>query len=246
MFHQTCIMGMPCRINIVHPCCNLADVETILSYLRGMDDIFSPYKESSEVSRINRGELAPEEYSTDMRRILRLGEQTARATGGYFDIRYQGHLDPSGLVKGFAIHHASQLLQQRGFENFYIDLGGDVQVHGRNDRGAPWSAGIQNPFNLDEIVKVVHVTDCGVATSGNYLRGNHIYNPVQCKWATDIASLTVIGPNVYEADRFATAAFAMGQAGLQFIQSLDGFEGYMITLDRKAYLTSGFSRFAGE
>jgi FAD:protein FMN transferase len=245
VFHQTIIMGMPCRIDIVHPHCDLADVEVIFNYFRRMDDIFSTFKDSSEVARINRGELAPEEFSTEMRWILRSGEQTARETGGYFNLRHQGQLDPSGLVKGFAIYQAAILLRQRGFANFYVDLGGDIQIYGQNHLGVLWSVGIQDPFNPDEIIKVVQVTDCGVATSGNYLRGKHIYNPVRREWATDIASLTVIGPNVYEADRFATAAFAMGTDGLHFIESLDGFEGYMITPDGKAYLTTGFGRFTG-
>ena len=244
MYHQTCIMGMPCRINIVHADGDLSPINLVLNYFREIDDRFSPFRDSSEVSRINRGELAPEHLSEEMRHILKLGEQTERETGGYFSLRYQGRLDPCGLVKGYAINRAAELLRGLGFADFFIDLGGDVQVHGRNDRGTRWSAGIQNPFNPNEIVKVLQVTDCGVATSGNYLRGQHIYNPVQRRWADDIASLTVIGPNVYEADRFATAAFAMGEAGLSFIESLDGFEGYFITRGRRALLTSGFNKFA--
>ena len=83
--------------------------------------------------------------------------------------------------------------------------------------------------------------DGGVATSGLYQRGRHIYNPHDFADALDqVASITVIGPNVYEADRFATAAFAMGPAGIDFIASLRGFEGYAITHDRRATMTPGF------
>jgi thiamine biosynthesis lipoprotein len=48
---------------------------------------------------------------------------------------------------------------------------------------------------------------------------------------------------VYEADRFATAAFAMGKRGIQFIEKLVGFEGYMIDVEARATLTSGFERY---
>jgi FAD:protein FMN transferase len=58
-----------------------------------------------------------------------------------------------------------------------------------------------------------------------------------------IVSLTVVGPNVYEADRFATAAFAMDSAGIHFIEELDGFEGYMIDHAGMAMYTSGFERY---
>jgi thiamine biosynthesis lipoprotein ApbE len=60
---------------------------------------------------------------------------------------------------------------------------------------------------------------------------------------TDVVSLTVIGPNVYEADRFATAAFAMGKKGIYFIEQLPGFEGYMIDTSAQATYTSGFERY---
>ena len=56
------------------------------------------------------------------------------------------------------------------------------------------------------------------------------------------SSLTVIGPNVYEADRFATAAFAMGREGLRFIEEQPGLEGYMIDRSGMASYTSGFDR----
>ena len=74
-----------------------------------------------------------------------------------------------------------------------------------------------------EHVKVLALTDQGIATSGTAIRGQHIYNPHQPDASIqDIVSLTVIGPNIYEADRFATAAFAMGKEGIRFIANVAG------------------------
>ena len=56
----------------------------------------------------------------------------------------------------------------------------------------------------------------------------------------DIVSLTVIGPDVLEADRFATAGFAMGRAGILFIEQTPGLEGYLVDRNGRATLTSGF------
>ena len=104
--------------------------------------------------------------------------------------------------------------------------------------------GIRNPFNLHEIVKVLAVSNCGVATSGTSIRGQHIYDPhTTSPLSTDLVSLTVIGPNIYEADRFATAAFAMGSAGIMFIEQLAGFEGYAIDRHGQATYTSDFVRY---
>ena len=58
-----------------------------------------------------------------------------------------------------------------------------------------------------------------------------------------IMSLTVVGPDVYEADRFATAAFAMGRAGIEFIEARPGLEGYLVDRTGQATLTSGFSGY---
>lgn len=82
-----------------------------------------------------------------------------------------------------------------------------------------------------------------VATSGNYERGGHIYNPKNKKEASEIASITVIADNIFDADRFATAAFAMGKKGIEFIASLKKIEGYMIKKDKTAVFTDGFQNF---
>jgi thiamine biosynthesis lipoprotein len=83
-----------------------------------------------------------------------------------------------------------------------------------------------------------------VATSGTYVRGNHIYNAKAYDQRMDeIVSLTVIGPNIYEADRFATAAFAMGKSGISFIEKLPRFESYQIDNKGIATFTSGFEKF---
>src|SRR5579884_60052 len=237
------LMGMPITVEILDACATEADIERVFAYFRFIDETFSTYKEESEISKINRGELAEEEYSDAVKMILALSEQTRQETHGYFDIERDGFIDPSGIVKGWAIFQAAQMLKEAGFGNFYIDAGGDIQVAGTKN-GHPWRVGIRNPFNRNENVKVLSITDKGVATSGTAIRGQHIYNPYQPqRTIQDIVSLTVIGPNVYEADRFATAAFAMGKKGIYFIEQLAGFEGYMIDSSARATYTSNFERY---
>jgi len=59
----------------------------------------------------------------------------------------------------------------------------------------------------------------------------------------EIVSLTVIGPTVYDADRFATAAFAMGRQGIEFLESQKEYEGYMIDAKGIATYTNGFEQY---
>jgi thiamine biosynthesis lipoprotein len=76
------------------------------------------------------------------------------------------------------------------------------------------------------------------------MRGAHIYNPRDAADQLDeIVSLTVIGPDVLEADRMATAAFAMGRLGVYFIEALPDFEAYMIDRSGQATMTTHFSDY---
>ncbi len=225
----------------------------IFSYFTSVDEKFSTYKATSEISAINRGELSPDQWSADMQEVFARSEETKHLTGGYFNIlTLEKKFDPSGLVKGWAIFNAAQILKKCGVRNFYVEAGGDIEVSGVNAAGQPWRIGIENPFKTTatekkEIVKTVQLSNKGIATSGSYKRGRHIYDPVKRSLATnDIVSLTVIGPNIYEADRFATAAFAMGHCGIEFIGQLDGFEGYQIDKNGIATMTKGFRNYTAE
>ncbi len=247
------MMGMPITVEIVDSQVTEDAFKKVFDYFNYVDEKFSTYKVTSEISKINRGELQPEDYSDDMKAIFLLSDETKKLTDGYFDIQTpDGGYDPSGLVKGWSILNAGNILRKEGFSNFYIDAGGDIEASGKNSKGEKWSVGIRNPFSKDPkeaIVKVVAIQDKGIATSGTYIRGQHIYNPLDVARGkphtaiTDIVSLTVIGPNVYEADRFATAAFAMGKEGIGFIQRLNGYDGYMIDKDGIATMTSDFEQY---
>jgi thiamine biosynthesis lipoprotein len=236
-------MGMPVVVEIADKFADVKDVDDVFEYLRAIDERFSTYKELSEISRINRGEILPDQYSVEMKNILSLCEKTKQETEGFFDINFNGKLDPSGLVKGFAINEASKLLTAKGYKNFYVEIAGDVQTVGLNSDNQPWAIGIRNPFNEKEVIKIINVSNRGVATSGTYIRGNHIINPITKKPATEIISLTVIGPDIYEADRFATPAFAMGLSGIDWLENRVGLEGYLISHDKHAIFTTGFSQY---
>ena len=238
------LMGMPITVEVVDDKVTLNDFDRVYSLFRDIDERFSLFKDGSEISRINRGEIDGHHLSAEMKTVLALCEETKIASDGYFDIAHRGQRDPSGLVKGWAIFRASSLLKGRGFKDFYVDAGGDIQVSGYSLIRQKWKIGIRNPFNTTQTVKTVSLTDRGIATSGTYERGQHIYNPkAPGLYPTDIVSLTVIGPNVYEAYRFATAAFAMGKMGIEFIENLTGFEGYQIDKSGTAVMTSGFTRY---
>jgi len=238
------MMGMPITVQIVDTGRDHL-IEEAFAYFREVDLRFSLFKPGSEICGINRGDVAIAAVSPDMREVLSIAERTKRETHGYFDIkRGDGTLDTSGIVKGWAIRNVADHLRVGGCSNFYVDAGGDIQSFGKNPAGLDWRVGIRNPFNETQIIKAVIPNGKGIATSGAYVRGDHIYNPHRpAEPIKEIASLTVIGPDVLEADRFATGAFAMGKEGIGFIEATHGLEGYMVDANGVATQTSGFGAF---
>jgi len=244
--HQTrTIMGMPISLTVLDADVRRQDLEAVFAEFTAVDAQFSPFRADSEISRFNRSEITENMFTLRMREIIALCETTKQETGGYFDIRRpDGTIDPCGMVKGWAIKNAVRQLAEMGYANFCVSAGGDLQCRGFNEEGKDWTVGIQNPFSNAEIVKVLKPKDHGVATSGNYIRGDHIYNPHTGRYGSDnIVSLTVIGPDVLEADRYATGAFAMGRRGIHFIERISGLEGYEIDDCGIARMTSGLRKY---
>jgi thiamine biosynthesis lipoprotein len=238
------LMGMPITVEIVADR-SAALLDAAFAYFAATDRRFSVFKPDSEITAINQGCLAVEAASPDMRDVLTIAEDTRQRTNGYFDVRRpDGLVDPSGVVKGWAVRNVARLINEAGCAHHFVDAGGDIQSSGTAADGTDWRIGIRNPFNAREIVKVVCPRGHGIATSGTAARGQHIYNPHHHGQAiTDIVSVTVIGDDVLQADLYATAAFAMGEAGIHLIEQTPGLEGYMIDRTGIATQTSGFGAF---
>lgn len=236
------VMGMPVTIAVIGKAQTVID--SAFARLHAIDAAYSTYKADSLVSRLNRGELLPADYPLELSLILQEAERFKHRTTGYFDIKQpDGSIDPSGIVKGWAIAQVAQLIQHSGFDNYFVDAGGDVQTAGVNQDGQPWRVGIRHPREAHKYAKLLDLSDVAVATSGTYERGQHIYNPKTGQPVSDIVSLSVVGPNIYEADLHATAAFAMGRQALEYLSRQPGYEGYLIDSHDQVSFTPGFTQY---
>jgi FAD:protein FMN transferase len=238
------IMGMPITVDIADPQSdNLRD--RVFQYFEAVDQQFSPYIETSELCRINRREILAKDVSAAMSEVLALAEDTRLASDGYFNVlKPQGGIDPSGIVKGWAIGKAAAMIAAAGAQNYFVEAGGDIQAKGLSADGSVWRVGVRSPFDSNEIIKVLQLADAGIATSGAYVRGAHIYNPHEPSTElSDIVSMTVVAKSVVDADRFATAAFAMGREGIYFIEALEGIEAYAVDAEGIATQTTGFGAY---
>jgi thiamine biosynthesis lipoprotein len=222
-------------------------VEAAFDHFREVDARFSTYKEDSEVSRLNRGELHEQACSQALRAVLEMCEEARVASDGYFDIRghrADGTLDPSGLVKGWSVEGAARKLEAAGVLDYCINAAGDIRLRGNAQPGQPWRIGIRNPWDALTIAAVLSAEELAIATSGAYERGEHVIVPHTGRPPDGIASMTVVGPSLTWADAWATAAYAMGIRGVEWVaREIDGYEACAIATDRQLVFSAGFEHF---
>ena len=237
------IMGTAISIDLRDADVDGESIETAFAWLRQVDARFSPYKPASEISRLGRGELILGECHADVAEVLSLCEDLRRETDGVFNAwrcRNDGRLDPSGVVKGWAVERAAELIETAGAHNFCINAGGDIVARGKPEPGRDWRIGIRHPRDGSMLAAVVQVTDRAVATSGNYERGDHITDARSGVPNRELRSLTVAGPSLTLADAYATAGFAMGLDGVAWVTARPGYAAYAVTVDDRVRYSDAF------
>ncbi len=129
-----------------------------------------------------------------------------------------------------------------GFTQHCVNAGGDVVARGYPRPGERWGVGINHPLVRNALCAVVEVSDQAVATSGTAERGAHVWRPIDSSPALQLASVTIVGPDLSTADVYATAAFAMGLDAPKWIEDLDGIDAYIVDAGGHEWSTPGFSR----
>lgn len=135
-------------------------------------------------------------------------------------------LNFNAIAQGYTSDVIADYFLSKQISNFIVEVGGELVIHGRNTlKNKPWRIGIDNPLQKPdedrEIVATVELTDCGLATSGNYrklwtdsLTGQkyvHTINPKTGRpQPSNLLSATVIAPSAMLADGYATTLMALG------------------------------------
>ncbi|MFE4411672.1 FAD:protein FMN transferase [Streptomyces sp. NPDC056821] len=218
--------------------------------LHRVDEVFSTYRDDSQLSRLSRGELTVAECDPEVAEVLALGAEAERVSEGWFSLRYQGSLDTTGIVKGWAAERAARRIAAAGVSGVSVNGGGDVQLLGSPDAQRPWRVGVSDPLRpggLAAVVSTAGRSELAVATSGTAERGAHIVDPSTGRSAvTDLVAVTVVAPSLTWADCWATAAFAMGsRAGLAWLESLPDVEALLITAGDEVRCTYGLAARLG-
>ncbi len=226
--HVEHCMGTAFTIDIRDPGDWQPAVEQVVAWLHHVDAVFSTYRPDSDICRIQRAELRVADADPEVSEVLELCARAQAATEGAFSALPRGRLDPTGLVKGWAIERASRLLTEHGSANHGVNGGGDLQLAGESAPGRAWTIGISDPHDRSRIASTVSGHDFAVATSGTAERGQHILDPFTGRPATSLASATVTGPSLTFADAYATAAFVLGRQAIGWIDQIDGYAALLI------------------
>jgi thiamine biosynthesis lipoprotein len=236
-------MGTVCSITVVTGGRPAAEFRAVLAaacaVLHRADAVFSTWDPGSPVSRLRRGAATLADMPGEVGNVLAECRAASSASHGWFDSwAMPGGVDPTGLVKGWAVDRALAVLRDEGVGGALINGGGDVAAYGRPAPGERWRAGIRHPWRPGALAAVVEVR-AAVATSGCYERGPHLIDPRTGRPASRAASATVTGPQLGLADALATAVAVGGDEALAAVAALDGYEAYLIRPDGSEVDTGG-------
>lgn len=209
--------------------------------LNRIENDYSPFIETSLVSRYQAGEdrilLENNEFQEIVAATLTAKTYTDEAFDPYFSDQY----DPTGYTKGWAIEKAfgqvlHPLLGDQKISGVCLNGGGDLQFESQNYFF--WNIGIENPFNLQEIIASYHLENGSVATSGRSKRGQHIKTVSK----SDLVQVTICANNLTYSDIWATAGMAAGETLFNRLISkfkLTGFymkqDGNVVIFDRGGF-----------
>ena len=164
----------------------------------------------------------------------------------------------SAITKGYGCDIVGEMLARNGVKDYMVEIGGEIALKGESPRHAPWRIMIEAPVENDTVfvrerLAVIGITDCGVATSGNYRNHRtdasghkrwHTISPVTGYPAeTDMLSATVIAPTAMLADAYATSAMALPtDSAVKMFDKLEGISALLVTPDT-IIATDGFPSF---
>ncbi len=198
------------------------------------DGVFSTYRSDSDIARLDRGELPPGDCHPAVAEVLELADRARELTGGLFDIRGAGRLDPSGIVKGWAAESAFWTAE---LGNAYLNAGGDLALSGPP---GSWRIGIEHPADPRGLLTAVTIGSGSVATSGRAHRGAHLWDPSTGRPAESRWQATVVGPSLCWADILATAAAVGGPDRLELSRWPAGYQVLLADPAGIVWATPGF------
>ena len=163
-------------------------------------------------------------------------------------------LDLGSIAKGYGVDAVAALIRKAGFENFLVEIGGEVAARGVRRDGKPWRVGINTPSAdaaFNSVYMALDLHNRAMATSGSYrhffeIDGrvfSHVLDPRTGRPVQNgVVSASILAPDCTLADGLATAVMVLGpEKGLSLVEGLKGVEGMVIVRDAEGRLSDHFS-----
>ncbi len=216
----------------------------VMAELDAVDRTFSTYRPDSVVCRLGRGEISLEDCPAEVAEVLQLGALAEEASYGAFRVRLPGPdgtevLDPSGVVKGWAVERAAGHLRALPDTDFSLSAGGDLLCRTLDPAAEPWKIGVEDPRDPSRLLAVVPVLNGAVATSGTAHRGEHLVDGRSGLPPEQVASVTVVAESLTWADIDATAAYALGPDAARWLRQERDRTGLVVWHDGSVELLEG-------
>ena len=234
-------MGMPISLALRGRSAGSEEAEAAwqdaLRELDRLDAMFSTYRPDSVVSRFDRGELNMSDLPPEVAEVIEIGERARAESDGAFAIWRPGpsgrlRLDPSGVVKGWAVERAAAPLLALAETDVCVSAGGDMVCRTADPGGVPWQIGIESPHDPQRLIAVVPIRSGAIATSGTTHRGAHLVDARTGRTPDEVASVTVLTASLTDADVDATAAYALGPDAATWLVLRPKRRGVVVWRDR--------------
>ena len=173
------------------------------------------------------GASAPQKAPTEaeIKEVLKYtGFDKLKFADGYTRVKKSNdniYINLSAIAKGYGVDHIAKLLEDEGYTDFIVEIGGEVVARGnRSEEEKGWKIGIVKPVETPENAFVASLKNAAVATSGDYRnyyykdgkKYSHTISPQNGHPVEhNLASVTVFDDNCMNADALATAAMSMGE-----------------------------------
>jgi thiamine biosynthesis lipoprotein len=254
-----------------------------------INSLMSTYDPTSEISRFNNQTSTDWfAISEDTAQVIELSLAISNLTGGAFDISVgplvelwgfgaaelgkkipsedqiskqvpELRIDLSAVAKGYAVDALAEILEQQGFSNYLLEIGGELQISGHRGDGTPWQIAIEEPSEgVREVATIFPLTNTALATSGNYRnfymkdgqRYSHTIDPVSGEPIRHkLASVTVLDQTCARADALATALMVLGEEKGRQLCEKNHIAAYFLIHEKTAmavYASPAFQRFVEE
>jgi thiamine biosynthesis lipoprotein len=171
------------------------------------------------------------------------------------------YMDFNAIAPGYAADILGTFLEEKGVENYMIEVGGEVLCKGNNKEGKYWTIGINNPEYEQKggqaLQAIVQMNNRALATSGNY---RNYYEQDGKKYAHTIdpktgypvqhslLSVSVFAKDCITADAYATVFMVTGrEKAMEFLEKDNELDAFFVYADEKGnlqtYTTEGIKPY---